>query len=124
MNQQGYYGGNASAGANNRQARNYDAEYRQRNNDIKSSTINGRMVPGNMSLLNNQVNITSQDSAQYLVNNRAPVGAIPFGLSPSADNLGRLQGKQQLYSGTQADRSDASVLSQLKGNPYALSITR
>jgi hypothetical protein len=124
MNQSVYYAGNSSAGANNRQARNYDAEYRQRNNDIKSSTIDGRMVPGNMALLNNQVNITSQDSASYLTNNRAPAGAMPYGSAPSVDQLGRLQGKQTLYSGAQAERSNGDVLAQLKGNPYALSITR
>jgi hypothetical protein len=82
------------------------------------------MVPGNMALLNNQVNVVSQDNAKYLANNRAPVGAMPYGQSPSVNQVGRLQGKQELYSGTQADRSDASILSQLKGNPYALSITR
>lgn len=124
MNQQGYYSGNASANERGRQPRNYDAEYRQRNNDIKSSTINGRMVRGNLALMNNQVNVTSQDNAKYLVNNRAPVGSMPYGQSPSVNQVGRLQGKQELYSGTQADRSDASILSQLKGNPYALSITR
>lgn len=124
MNQSVQYTGNSSAGANSREARNYDAEYRQRNNDIKSSTINGRLVPGNMALLNNQVNITGQDNAKYLTNNRTPVGTLPYGLSPSADSIGRLQGKQQLYSGSEADRSNGYVLSQLQGNPYALSITR
>jgi Family of unknown function (DUF5899) len=124
MNQSVQYTGNASAGSNSRQPRNYEAEYRQRNNDIKSSTIDGRMVPGNMALLNNQVNITSQDSASYLTNNRAPAGAMPYGSAPSVDQLGRLQGKQTLYSGAQAERSNGDVLAQLKGNPYALSITR
>jgi len=124
MNQHGFYSGNSSAGEHSRQPRNYEAEYRQRNNDIKSSVINGRLVPGNMALLNNQVNITNQDNASYLKNDRAPVGSVPYGSVPSIDQVGRLQGKQTLYSGSHAERSNGDVLSQLKGNPYALSITR
>jgi hypothetical protein len=125
MNQQGYYSGNSGAGENSRQPRNYDAEYRQRNNEIKSSTINGRLVPGNMSLLNNQVNTsTHNDHARYLTNNRINSGTLPQGISPSVEQVGRLQGKQELYSGAEADRSNSYVLSQLKGNPYALSITK
>ena len=50
MNQSDYfYAGNASAGDGTMEARAYDAEYRQRNNDVKSSTIDGRLVPGHMS---------------------------------------------------------------------------
>jgi len=117
-----YYAGNSSAGANTRQARTYDAEYRQRNNDIKSSTIDGRLVPGNMALLNNQQNIREGDKNSYLVNSRAPVPVISY-QSPGLDTMGKLQGKHELYSGMNSDRVNPDVLSQLKGNPYALSIT-
>ena len=48
-----YYAGNAGAGAGTRQMKSYESGYNQRNNDIKSSTIDGYMVKGNMSLLNN-----------------------------------------------------------------------
>ena len=56
-----YYAGNSSAQAGALAARTYDAEYRQHNNDIKSSTIDGRLVPGNMSLMNNTANIRAGD---------------------------------------------------------------
>ena len=116
-----YYAGNSSAGDSSRRPRTYDAEYRQRNNDIKSSTIDGRLVPGNMALLNNQQNIREGDKNAYLVNGRAPVPVISY-QSPGIDTMGKLQGKSELYSGMEADRSNPYVLSQLKGNPYALNI--
>jgi hypothetical protein len=36
--------------------------------------------------------------------------------------MGRLQGKQSLYSGMQTDRVSPDLLNALKGNPYALNI--
>ncbi len=39
--------GNSSASAGIQNTRSYEAEYNQRNNDIKSSTIQGRLVQGN-----------------------------------------------------------------------------
>ena len=40
----------------------------QGNNEIKSSTIKGRMVPGNMSMMNNNVNYTTKDITTQLSN--------------------------------------------------------
>ena len=42
----------SSAGAGLQNTRSYEAEYNQRNNDIKSSTIEGRLIQGNMKLYN------------------------------------------------------------------------
>ncbi len=113
-----FYAGNASAGDGSREKRQYDAEYRQRNNDIKSSTIDGRLVPGNMSMMNNHVNMQTVDRTNQLSNNRAPVPVIPRHTT-SMDTMGRLQGKQEL---TQNNRTNYDVKNILKGNPYALSI--
>ena len=123
MNQSDYfYAGNASAGDGTHEARPYDAEYRQRNNDIKSSTIDGRLVKGGMSLMNNNVNYTTKDATQNLEVNRqnAPVYSIQ---PPSADTMGRLQGKQYFPSEMENKRNQSEILSSLKKNPYALSIT-
>jgi hypothetical protein len=116
-----YYAGNSSAGPNARQARAYDAEYRQRNNDIKASTIDGRLVPGNMSLMNGNINMSSKPKDAYLQNNRIVNPSMPAP-PPSIESMGRLQGKQPLYSGMQNDRVSPDLLSALKGNPYALNI--
>jgi hypothetical protein len=123
-----YYAGGSSAGSQRQQARAYDAEYRQRNNDIKAQTIDGRMVKGNMSLLNNQVNVRAYDRSPGLqqAQIRTPVPNGNRGINnvtPSVDTLGyfSLQSKPNLYQGIQADRNDGSaVRAQLGGNPYAL----
>ena len=42
---------------------------------------------------------------------------------PSADTMGRLQGKQYFPSEIENKRNQSEILSSLKKNPYALSIT-
>ena len=123
MNQSDYYyAGNASAGSGTKEARPYDAEYRQRNNDVKSSTIKGRMVPGNMSMMNNEVNFQTKDMTNQLSNGRAPLPGQRQG-PPSLDTMGHLQGKLDLPSEIPNNRNGNELLSSLKHNPYSLSIT-
>ena len=113
------YGGVAGS-ALAKDPRTYDAEYRQRNNDIKSSTIDGRMVPGNMSLLQSDVNVrTSAGMESDLANRRHNTPTLPY-MTPGTSQMGQMRGQQQLYGGMEADRSDAYVLSALKSNPYAM----
>jgi len=120
-----YYAGSAGAGADRRGARTYDAEYRQRNNDVKSSTIDGRMVPGNMSLMNGDINMRQVDRDSSLINNRAVAPTMPY-QTPDIANMGRLAGSQgsSLYQNIQLDRNSPEVLSALSSNPFALSVTR
>lgn len=118
-----YYAGNSSASEGSRGLRPYDAEYRQRNNDIKSSTIDGRLVQGNMSLMNNQQNIKGGDRVSKL--NQNYMGGPSNVRGPSQDHVGQLQGKQHLYSGINNDRLNTlDVKGVLQQNPYALSITK
>ena len=110
----------AAGSALAKKVRTYDAEYRQRNNDIKSSTIDGRMVPGNMSLLQSDVNVrTSAGMERDLANRRPAAPTMPYS-TPGTSHMGELRGQQQLYGGMEADRSNAYVLSALKSNPYAI----
>jgi hypothetical protein len=113
-----YYAGNSSAGANARQPRPYDAEYRQRNNNIKASTINGRLVQGNMSLNSANVNMSAKPKDQMMVNGRAVNPTMPS-MPPSMGTMGKLQGKNGL---AQPDRTNPDLLTQLKGNPFALNV--
>lgn len=117
-----YYSGNPGATDGTRQIRPYDAEYRQRNNDIKSSTIQGYMVQGNMGLLNSNINMTGKDRETPLKNNRSIAPTMPY-QSPDMGNFGQLQGTRSLYSNIQLDRSDPMIMDSLKGNPFALSVT-
>jgi len=120
-----FYAGNASAGDGQREARPYDAEYRQRNNDVKSSTIDGRLVPGNMVLFNDHINMATKDTRDYLKNTRAPVPRMTNQTTSGLDSMGALQGKQTInnqydYQRNQMDRSNIQGI--LKGNPYAISM--
>jgi hypothetical protein len=118
-----YYAGGSSAGERGRQPRAYDAEYRQRNNDIKSSTIQGYMVQGNMSLMNNYVNAQSKNKDPYLANNREVAPTMPY-YSPSTNSIGQLQGQNKLYQNIQLDRNTSDINTVLKSNPYSLDVTR
>jgi hypothetical protein len=103
-----------------KEIRPYDAEYRQRNNENKSSTIAGRMVPGNMSLLQSDVNVRSSAGMESDLTNRRPAApTLPF-ITPGMSQIGEVRGQQQLYGGMETDRSNAYVLSALKSNPYAI----
>lgn len=117
-----YYSGIAGGGEGHKQVRTYDAEYAQRNNDIKSSTIDGRMVPGNMSLMQGDINMSSKPKDVFMRNNRpiAPT-SMPY-QSPDVSSMGRLQGSAPLYQTIQMDRNAPDILSSLKSNPYTLSV--
>jgi hypothetical protein len=117
-----FYAGNAGAGEGTKGFRPYDNAYNQRNNDIKSSTIDGYMVQGNMKLMNSNINMKTTPKDNYLKNSRDVVPTMPY-QSPDIGNMGRLQGTNELYSNIQLDRNESSILDSLKGNPYALSVT-
>lgn len=113
-----FYAGNAGAGAGTRQTSSYIAEYNQRNNDIKSSTIDGRLVPGNMKLVNNDMNIRNKDRHETFQNKRAVVGNMPSQI-PETTHMGRLSGSENaLYSNINLDRNNKDVTEMLSSNPY------
>jgi len=117
-----YYSGIAGGGEGHKQVRPYDAEYAQRNNDIKSSTIEGRMVPGNMSLMNGDINMASKPKDLFMRNDRpiAPTN-MPY-QSPDITSMGKMQGSAPLYQTAQLDRNTPDILTSLKSNPYTLSV--
>lgn len=120
-----YYAGNSSASANSRKPQSYEAGYNQRNNDVRMATIDNRLEHGNMSLMNNNVNVKSNDRSENMNQNYMNVGSSYKG--PSLDNMGQLQGKLELHSGIQSDRlstQSVDIKQALKQNPYALSITK
>jgi hypothetical protein len=113
-----YYGGNAQSA--NPKLRTYDNEYQQRNNSIKSSTIDGRLVPGNMKLMNSSLNIHINKNDNLQLNTR-PVTRNVVSQTPDINTMGDVQGVRELYEGIQLERTDGRVIQeQLKGNPYNL----
>jgi hypothetical protein len=119
-----FYAGGSSAGDRSRQARTYDAEYNQRNNDIKSSTIQGRMVPGNMDLFNADINMKTRNGDALLKNNRPLTMTNAPSQYYSPEQMGiASSGDNKLYQTIQLDRNSPEILDAFKQNPYTHSIT-
>ena len=119
-----FYSGNAAAGAGTREMRSYQAEMNQRNNDIKSSTIKGRMVPGNMKMLNHHVNMNNAQKDVLLKNERPAMGSLPA-KGPASQFMGISSvANKDNYSGIQMDRNNGSIMDALKSNPYAVDHTK
>lgn len=115
-----YYAGAASAGERSRQTTSYEANYNQNNNNVKSSTIQGYMVQGNMSLMNGDVNVRQANRDDMLVNNRSVAGGFSY-QTPDAANFGVINnGGSNLYSNIQLDRNTSDVTSMLKSNPFVV----
>ena len=119
-----YYAGNSSAGAGTREMKSYEAEYNQRNNDIKSSTIQGRMVPGNMKLTNHHVNVAQNNRDTKLKNNRALNGTMPAQMATPQHMGVSAQNNNSLYSGINNDRNTGDLNNALQSNPYAVDFTK
>ena len=110
-----YYSGNAEGA---REMKSFEAEKNQRNNEIKSSTIKGRLVPGKMETFNSNINMKQHDRDVILKNKRPVAGNGPSRI-PTTENFGQLSGKDNsLYSNIQMDRTNADLLKSLKSNPY------
>lgn len=112
------YAGNANG---IQKPRTYDAEYNQRNNDIKSAVIDGRMIPGYQKVTNATINQTCNVDERLLQNNRPTDKQMPYQI-PDTRSMGNVQDVFEPYSGQSLDRNDGSVLSQLKDNPFNRSI--
>ena len=100
--------------------KSYESGYNQRNNDIKSSTIDGYMVKGNMSLLNNVVNLRQKERDSMLKNERAITGNMPY-KAPDVSMMGELSGNVKEYnSKIQMDRTAPEMMLNLQSNPYVV----
>ncbi len=117
-----YYAGGSSA-TNAKEMRRFDAERNQRNNDVKSATINSRMGNGNTNVYNGTVNMSAKQRDSQLLNSRplTQKGAVP---TPSVDQIGRVSGAVPLYQTIQMDRNTPDIMSALQGNPYAIAYAR
>jgi len=102
--------------------RSYKAEYNQRNNDIKSSTIDGRMVSGNMKLYSANVNMSSKHKDNDLVNNRPMTKNMPPP-PPSTSSIGRMSGSQTLNQNINMERNTPDLTNALKSNPFVIPYT-
>jgi hypothetical protein len=116
------YTGAGSAGERGRQPRPYDAEYRQRNNDVKASTLTSYTPAGNMGLFSGDIHMTAKPKDNYQKMNRAMDPTMPAQI-PSIGMMGQQSqsANTNLYSNIQLDRTNPDLMTQLKGNPFAIS---
>jgi hypothetical protein len=116
------YSGTAGA-VNTHAQRNYTAEYAQRNNDVKSSTLASYTPGGKMELLNADMNMTilRNDGANRNMREYAPTAGpiMPVGSS----QYGALSGTGERYSSNiELQRNTGDVMGNvLRQNPYTTS---
>lgn len=117
-NQMGAAGGAATKHGN----RQYDADYRQTNNESKEKSLAGRINQGNAKTLNTNMNISVSRIDSDRNNNRlwAPSAVIPGG--PTLQTYGKIHMPQQ-YREVGCERINPDILSAIKENPYVTPYT-
>ena len=114
------YTGASGATAGTRKMKSFNAEYNQRNNDIKSSTIDGRLTKGNIKLNSSNINMQQNNRDELMKNSRPISGNMPY-RSPEISTMGQLAGTDNsLYSQINSDRNNPDIMSSLKKNPYVV----
>jgi hypothetical protein len=103
--------------------RQYDAVYRQTNNEAKEKSIAGRVNQGNAKHFNTQINVTMSRLDSDRENNRlwAPQAVIPNG--PSVQTYGKANMPQYYDQCQGCDRIAPDLLNAFKENPYTHSLT-
>jgi hypothetical protein len=102
---------------------NYDAAYRQHNNDIKSQTIMNRPNPGGTQIFNQQMNIHCKDDCDRFSGRVNPAYSTLSALPPSVQTYGAIHVPQYYNECAGCDRIDGNILSAFKSNPYTHSLT-
>lgn len=118
------YTGVGSAGERGRQPRAYDAEYNQRNNDLKSATVTSYTPSGSNGIFSGGINMRTVPRDLSQKNSRALDPTMPY-QTANAATMGQMTANNQnstTYSNIQLDRTTPDLLSQLKGNPFAISV--
>lgn len=114
------YTGGSSASAGRQDTRSYAAEYNQRNNEIKSSTVNnGRTPSGNMKLFTADVNMSAKHKDRDLVNSRSLTKNMPTS-TPSIHSMGTLSGGNSLNQNINMERNTPDLTSVLGSNPFVI----
>jgi len=114
------YTGGSSASAGRQDTRSYAAEYNQRNNEIKSSTVNnGRTPSGNMKLFTADVNMSAKHKDRDLINSRSLTKNMPTP-TPSIHSMGTLSGGNSLNQNINMERNTPDLTSVLSGNPFVI----
>ena len=102
---------------------NYDAAYRQHNNDIKSQTIYNRANQGGTQIFNQQMNVHCRDDCDRFSGRVNPAFSKLSGLPPSVQTYGAIKAPQYYNECAGCDRINPDILTAFKNNPYTHSLT-
>lgn len=108
-----YVGG----GTGSKQLRPYDAEYGQRNNEMKTAALHDQMVGGNMKLRSGDINMHM--TKKEVENMRDNVPKF-MGRIPDQRHIGEMQRSWREPATITMDRANPEILDALKSNPYVL----
>lgn len=98
---------------------NYDAAYRQHNNDIKSATIDNRPNQGGTQIFNQQMNLTTQKSDADRLDGRVnPAYSNVSQRPPSVNTYGAIRAPQYYNECIGCDRIQPDILNAFRSNPY------
>jgi hypothetical protein len=102
---------------------NYEAAYRQHNNDIKSQTINNRPNQGGTQIFNQQMNIRCKDDCDRFSGRVNPAFSKISALPPSVQTYGEIHAPQYYNECASCERINPDILSAFKNNPYTHSLS-
>jgi len=103
---------------------NYDAAYRQHNNDIKSQTIANRPNQGGTQIFNQQMHLSNIKSDSDRLDGRMnPAYSRLSGLPPSTQTYGAIHAPQYYNECAGCDRINPEILTAFKSNPYTHSLS-
>jgi hypothetical protein len=103
---------------------NYDAAYRQHNNDIKSQTVVNRPNQGGTQIFNQQMHLSTIKSDSDRLDGRVnPAFSKLSGLPPSVQTYGAIRTPQYYNECAGCDRIQPDILNAFKNNPYTHSLT-
>ena len=102
---------------------NYEAAYKQHNNDIKSQTIYNRPNQGGTQIFNQQMKIHCKDDCDRFSGRVNPAFSRLSGLPPSVQTYGAVHAPQYYNECASCERIDPDILSAFKNNPYTHSLT-
>ena len=103
--------------------RQYDAEYRQTNNDVKEKVVVSRTNQGNAKHFNSQINVTMSKLDADRENNRlwAPQATIHHG--PSVQTYGKTNTPQYYNETADNNRISSDLLNAFRENPFTHSLS-
>ena len=103
---------------------NYDAAYRQHNNDIKAQTIYNRPNQGGTQIFNQQMHVNCNKSDCDRLDGRVnPAFSRLSALPPSVQTYGAIHAPQYYNECAGCDRINPDILSAFKNNPYTHSLS-